>query len=423
MLNSERLLIEARRSVKSLSMLLFLAVLAALLFAFIASKLTFQRPWESYRTVRAQFADVKGIFPGGHQVRIHGVKVGIISKSELVDGKPVLTLKIEKKWGPVYKNARLRIRPVTPLDDLYVNITDRGTPSAGEATTKDVIAGDQTVSPVDISRVLDTFGANTRERMTILLSELGKGLGDNGGQKLDEAFAQLAPFLHVAEDTTRVIAQRQVAVKRIISNFGQLSSVLAQRDTDLNRFVVQGNQTLGELAVNDKPLANTLTSLADLVPVLRTSFATVEGLSNHLDPALVSLKPVAKNLKSGLTSLEEFGNDAVPALKALRPATRDLRTAVNTLPATSKSLSKAFLQLRFQAPQLDRITAQLVPCMDTLNRFMNNTMSVLKYSDANGTFPRADEVVGAESVSSLLGPNAKGNSGNFTRTPSCTDGK
>ncbi|MCW3041724.1 MAG: hypothetical protein JWM31_3629 [Solirubrobacterales bacterium] len=419
MFNTERLILEARRSAKSLTMLIALAILAAVLFAGLASKLTFQRPWASYRTVKAQFSDVKGIFPGGHQVRIHGVKVGIISKSELVNGKPVLTLKIEHKWGKIYKNAKLRIRPVTPLQDLYVNVVDRGTPSAGEATSKDVIAGDQTIAPVDVSRVLDTFNADTRQRLSILLSELGKGLGDNGGEKLKATFVELAPFLHVAEDTTRVLAERQAAVKRIIANFGQLSEALAKRDSDLNRFVVQGNQTLGELAQNDRPLSATLTSLADLVPVMRSSFATLQNLSGHLDPALVSLKPVAKNLKSGLVALGEFGRDAVPAFTALRPATRDLRTAVKTLPQTSSSLSKAFLQLRYQAPQFDRITSELVPCMETLNRFMNNTMSVLKYTDANGAFPRADEIVDPEAASSVFGPNAKTPSGNFKLQPSC----
>lgn len=421
MLNAERLLIEARRSVKSIALLVFLAVLAALAFAGIAKNLTFERPWQSYRTVRVQFADVKGIFPGGHQVRIHGVKVGIVSKSSLVNGKPVLTLKIEKKWGKVYNDATFRIRPVTPLQDLYVNITDRGTPSAGEAVQDNVIAATQTTSPVDISRVLDTFNADTRKRMTILFSELGKGLGDGGGEKLKATFAELAPFLHVAEDTTRVLAERKEAVKRIIHNFGGLSAALAKRDKDLNKFVVQGNSALGELAENDEPLAATLTSLGDLVPVMRDSFASVENLSGHLDPALRSLQPVAADLKDGLAGLQRFGKDAVPALKAARPAVNDLRTMARTLPSTSKSLATAFTRLRGQAPQFDNITRTLDPCMATFQSFLENTMSVVKFLDGNRTsFPRADQVVDTDSFPSDLGTAP---ALNFKKIPSCLDGK
>lgn len=400
MANTERLFLEIRRSARPLTLLAGLVGIAVLTTAVLSKNLTFQRPWQSYRTVKVSFNDVKGIFPGGHQVRVNGVKVGIVEKSDLVNGRPVLTLKLEKKWGPVYKDARMRIRPVTPLQDLYVNITNRGTPAAGEAGKNDLIAADQTVTPVDVSRVLDTFDANTRDRMAILLSELSKGL-DDGGAKLKTTFAELAPFLQVAEDTTRVIADRQAATKRIISNFGKLSEALAKRDTDLNKFVLQGNSALGELARNDKPLSATLQNLGELVPVMRDSFATIENLSGHLDPALRGLEPVAADLKSGLSALQQFGKDATPALAALRPATRDLRSAARTLPATSSSLASAFTRLRTQAPQFDRITQTVDPCMETIRRFMENTMSVVKFTGPGGSFPRGDETIDTDAISDI----------------------
>ncbi|WP_354700607.1 hypothetical protein DSM112329_00888 [Paraconexibacter sp. AEG42_29] len=396
--NTERLFIEVRRAARPLTLLLLMFGLAIATIVVVSKNLTFQRPWQSYRTVKVQFDDVKGIFPGGHQVRINGVKVGIVQKSDLVKGRPVLTLKLEKKWGPVYKNAKMRIRPVTPLQDLYVNITDRGTKDAGEAGENDLIASSQTVTPVDVSRVLNTFNASTRDRMTILLSEMSKSL-DDGGAKLRATFAELAPFLHVAEDTTRVIADRQAAVKRIISNFGKLSAALAKRDSDLNKFVVQGNSALGKLAENDQPLSATLQNLGDLVPVMRDSFATIEGLSGDLDPALRSLQPVAADLKTGLAALQKFGKEATPALTALRPATRDLRVMARQLPATSNSLSTAFTRLRGQAPQFDRITQTVDPCMDTIRRFMEQTISVVKFTGPGGSFPRADQIVDTDVIS------------------------
>jgi ABC-type transporter Mla subunit MlaD len=417
MLISDRILVEARRSLKPIGMLVGLAITAGFLFAGIAKNLTFARPWQDYREVRAQFTDVKGIFPGGHQVRIHGVKVGIVSESKLVDGRPVLTLKIEDKWGPLYKDARLQIRPVTPLQDLYVNVLDRGSKSAGEATKSDIIASQQTVTPVDISRVLDTFNADTRQRMAILLSELGKGL-DDGGVKLKQSFAEIAPFLHVAQDTTRVLAERKAAVRRVVHNFGVLSASLAERDQDLNRFVVQGNSTLGELARRDQPLAATLTGISELLPVMRSSFASVQGLSGHLDPALRGLRPVAAKLNSGLAGLQQLGEDAVPALRALRPAVGDLRTMARTLPATSQALSTAFQRFSPQAPQLDRATSLLPGCMDTLQLFFQRTLSVFKWEDVNGAYPRGEMTIDTNAASDTNAPAL-----NLYKLPSCTDGK
>jgi virulence factor Mce-like protein len=411
---NSRLLLEIRRSLRPFIYFLILAVLGTAAFAGIFRNLTFERPWQNYREVRAEFDDVKGVFPGGHQVRINGVKVGVVSKADLVDGnRAVLTLKLEEKWGPIYTNAKMRIRPVTPLQDLYVNITDRGDKSAGEAKERDIIAAQQTISPVDISRVLNTFSGNTRERMTMLLSELGTGLED-GGVKLRESFASLAPFLKVAQRTTAVLAKRDRNVRRLVHNFGRLSAALAKRDKELNEFVTEGNETLGELAANDRQFGATFTSLAQLMPVMRSSFTSLRGLSDELDPALTSLKPVAAELEKGLVGLQQFGQDAQPALKKLRPAFTDLRTMARQLSPTSRSLATAFQRFQVQAPSYDRLTKQTVTCLDSMDRFFGNTMSVLKFEDGYGSYPRAETTVDTDSASTGAGLNT-------TPRKKCTD--
>lgn len=411
---NSRLLLEVRRSLRPFLYFMLLAVLGVVAFVGIFRNLTFSRPWEDYREVRAEFNDVKGVFPGGHQVRINGVKVGVVSESKLVDGRAVLTLKIEEKWGPIYKNAKMRIRPVTPLQDLYVNVTDRGDRSAGEATKGDIIAAQQTQTPVDISRVLNTFSADTRERMTVLLSELGRGL-DDGGVKLRESFAAAAPFLRVAERTTKLLAKRDRNVRRLVHNFGTLSDALAKKDKELNTFVTAGNATLGELARNDERFGATFTSLAQLMPVMRSSFASVRSLSGELDPALRSLAPVAAELESGLEGLERFGSDARPALRALRPAVRDLDVMAKQLSPTSKSLSTSLTRLSEQAPSFDRLTKQVDTCIEEVSLFFPNTMSVLKFEDAYGAFPRAQLTYDADTVGGVA-PGV-----NMRRLPSCTD--
>jgi virulence factor Mce-like protein len=416
-LNIDRLRLELRRSRGPFALLIGLIVAAGVAAALIAHNLTFVRPWDSYSEVKVAFQDVKGIFPGGHQVRISGVKVGVVSKAQVIDGRPVLTLKIQKKWGHVYRDAKIRIRPVTPLEDLYVDVVDRGHPRARVASGSYIIPAGQTITPVDISRVLDTFNADTRARMTILLSELGRGLSDRGAQ-LRAAFAELAPFLKVAQQTTQALHERQSHVKRLVSNFGLLSAALAHRDTQIRLFVDAGDATLGQLAAHDRPLDATFASLARLVPVMRSSFASVQQLSDHLDPALVSLRPVADNLAPGLSALERVGTQARPAFRRLQPAIQELRPMARILSPTSSSLQRSFERLGPQAPQYDHLTQVLEPCMGTLNDFFQNTLSVFKFYDGNGAFPRADEIVDtASSAGPLQGPPL-----NLHRLPQCHDG-
>jgi phospholipid/cholesterol/gamma-HCH transport system substrate-binding protein len=400
--SSGRLLLEARRSAGSLLVLIGVVLGGLTVAAIIVTKLTFQRPWNPYEQVRAVFHDAKGVFPGGDSVRIHGVVVGVVSRAELVNDQPVLTLEILRKYGPIYRNARLRIRPVTPLQDLYVDVTDRGTPSSGVAGDTYVIPASQTVTPVDISRILDTFNANTRDRLSIMLSELSRGLPD-GGARLRAAFAQLAPLLQVTDQATAVLRAHQQDVQELVHNFGSLSAALGERDRALNEFIRAGDATTSELASNSSPLQSTLVQIAALLPAMRSSFARVRTLTGTLDPALQSLSPITSNLRGGLSALGQLGAEALPALKALRPAVSDLRTMAVQLAPTSRSLNAVFSRLQPEAPQLSHLTADVVPCLTTIRDFFNNTLSVFKYHDANGAFPRADEVIDLDTAGGAAG--------------------
>lgn len=388
MIDVDRLKLELRRASKPLALYVVTVVLAITVALVLANNLTFQRPWESYETVRAAFSDVKGIVPGKDPVRISGVNVGVVSGASLSRGQAVLTLQIEKQYGPIYRNAQVRIRPVTPLDDLYLDITDRGVPSAGVAGPGYTIPASQTVTPVDVSRVLDAFDAPVRARLTILLSELGRGLQDHGAQ-LDEGFVQLAPFLTVAQQATQDLAVRQHEVRELVHNFGELTIALDARDTQLSTLLRTGDGTLGELAQEDVPLSETLAELPRTLRAMHSSFASVSTLTHVLDPALSALQPVAGRLRSGLQGLARFGRAATPALRALVPAINALGPLARALVPTSSSLDAAFTRLRPQAPQLDALTKDLASCRQTVGKFFNDTLQVFKYADDNGAFPRA----------------------------------
>jgi virulence factor Mce-like protein len=401
--SSGRVVLEAKRSAGSLILLIAIIVFAIVAAAIVAAKLTFERPWDSYESVKIAVTDAKGIFPGGDSVRIHGVVVGVVASDKLVNENPVLTLDVLKKYGPIYRNAQLRIRPVTPLDDLYVDVVNRGTPSACVASGSNyVIPATQTIVPVDVSRILDTFNGDTRQRLTTLLSELGKGLPD-GGRQLRAGFAELAPFLQVADQATIVLRQHQQDVKQVVHQFGTFSKALADRNAALNQFIQQGNRTTSELAAHSGPLQSTLQQIADLLPTMRSSFASVNALTTTLDPALTNLTPVTNNLASGMDALGRLGAEALPAFQALRPAIADLKGMATQLAPTSTSLDTAFTALNTEKGQFSDLTNQTVPCITTIENFFNNTMSVLKFNDANGAFPRADETVDLDTAGGIAG--------------------
>ncbi|MCW2986987.1 MAG: Mammalian cell entry related domain protein [Conexibacter sp.] len=416
--DTARLQLELRRAAGPAGLYLLLIVAGLTAGGIILKNQTFQKPWERYYTARAQFADAKGVVPGTQQVRIAGVKVGVIKKSALVDGRAVLTLSIQAKYGRLYRDARLRLRPSTPLQDMYVAIERRGTKRAGELGDQ-ILPAQQTTSPADIARVLDTFDDQTRQRLGVLLEGLGAGLEDRGAA-LRAAFEEATPFLKVAQRASGVVVRRGQTTRRLISNLGRLTDTLAERGDTLTSLVHHGEQSLGKLAEHDVDLGATLRELPGTVRAVQSSLSSVRAAEAELDPALRALGPVAEELRSGLQALETFGREAQPALAALRspvrsltPLARDLRPAASSLRSTAASFAK-------QAPAFDRITALLPPCLNRISAFFANTISVMKLADAGGTIPRAESTVSMDTLSAYAGVPVSEPS--FKKQPTCTPG-
>lgn len=412
-LNVDRLKLEIARSRNSFIAFLGLVALGLFALFYTLHQQVFQRPFRSYYKVNAVVADAKGVVPGKQPVRIAGVPVGVITKSRLVNGQAVITLSLEEKFKPLYHNATVQLRPSTPLQDIYASV-ERGDPSTGALQPGSTIPVTQTITPVDISRVLQTFDLNTRQRLTVLLSELGAGLQDNGRQ-LQQSFAALSPFLHAADQVTRALSDRRVETKRVITNFATLSGALANTDKQLSSLITAGNQTLGELAARDVPLSSTIQQLPATMTALQGSLSTLQQAESQLDPALVSLGPVAKQLPGGLRGLGSFGRDARPALRALQPSLNALQPLAVSLRPTAAKLQTAFSTLAPQAPGFDHVTKEIANCPYTIRKFFAWTPSVTAWGDANGAIPRGDQTFGIDSLGGQTTDIA------LKRYPNCVD--
>lgn len=412
---NDRLRLELQRARRPAMQIAFLVGVGAFCAAIILKNQFYDRFWQDKFEFKAAFADVKGVTPGAQRVKIAGVQAGVVSDSKVVDGRPVLTIKLDKDKGPIYKDAKLRLRPLTPLQDMYVTIEDRGTKAAGELGEDDVLAASRTVSPVDISRVLNEFPQATRQRLQTLLDQFGNGL-EGRGDDLHQAFVELAPFLQAADRTASIVAERKTQMARLVTNLGRITDALAGRDRRLARLVRTGNSTLAELAQADGQLDATLKEIPPTLTTMRSAFAKLRLAQDDLDPALEDLRPVAAELEDGLQALEQVGRDATPALRALKPALSDLQPLANDLRPTSDALAGAFRQFRPQGERYDRITSQIPPCFDQVGNFFNDTLSVLKFSDAYGAFPRGDDSQDSDTIGMMSQPPT------LKRSPTCAKG-
>ncbi|HEX6390100.1 MAG TPA: MlaD family protein, partial [Solirubrobacteraceae bacterium] len=108
-----RVELELRRSMRPLLILAGGVVLFALCVVFVARNLPGGGGLESTRTLRFTVADATGVVPGRAEARFKGIPAGKITHAEYDRGRAVLTVQLQTKRGPVYRDARAQLRPST----------------------------------------------------------------------------------------------------------------------------------------------------------------------------------------------------------------------------------------------------------------------------------------------------------------------
>ena len=391
----DRIWVEAARARRSLVIYAVALALAIASAADILHNINVQPPWHHDAVAHVAVDSAKGVVPGKQEVRWAGIVVGKMTHVALVAGQPVVTITYDPKYGPLYRDARLRLRPQTALNDMFMDIESPGHASAGRLGGA-TLAAARTRVPVDVADVLNVFSDDTRARMKQAIDEAGRGLADNGVQ-LQTAFAQLVPFLQSAQRLTAEFAVRRAMTARLVHNFRLMVAELGVRDRTLSRLVSSGDAALGELRTVRGPLGAFLDGLPPTLAQMRGSFARLQTTLDALDPALVRLRPAAAEMPGGLRALQRFSVEARPSLRALRGPMGSLAALAAQLRPTSASLADAFRRFAPQASRYDRMTARLVPCELAIDKFFQWTPSVLKFSDANGAYPRGNSVSSSSS--------------------------
>jgi len=348
----------------------------------------------STHTMQFEVADATGVVPGRAEVRFYGIEAGLVTDVSLVHGHAVLTATVADKFGPVYKNAYAEVRPNTALQDMYLDIVNRGTASAGVAGTKYVVPLSQTQSPTNLADVLNAFQPDVRTQLYNMLDQLGNGLADRGAD-LRRAFVLLVPFLKVAGSVSEQLATRAELTKELVHNAAVLTGTLASRSTQLHQLVSDGTASLEALSTEGgAPLRQTIT---DIPGVARTGIAIINAIGKLTPPlsrAVTALEPVADHLHSGLSNLLALADSADPAVLKLQQPVKKLVPLADQLQPFSNDLAGALTQIKPQIRDVNNATQDLADCTLQDDEFFNWDTSMAHFTDALGPFVRGNPVFG-----------------------------
>jgi phospholipid/cholesterol/gamma-HCH transport system substrate-binding protein len=321
---------------------------------------------------KAEFQTGKSLTPGqGQTVDIAGVPVGEIGNVDLVNGRAVVTMKIRRKFTPIYKDATALLRPKTGLKDMFLEVTP-GSNSAPVAKANWTMPVRNTLPDINPDEIFSALDVDTRDYLKLLVNGAGRGLQGRGND-LQEVFRRFEPTHRDLARVSSAVATRRSNLRRLINSLNLLNGELASRHTDVSQLISTSATVFRAFASED---ANISRAVADFPGALRqttTTLGKVQTYANVLAPTADRLRPAVRALNTANHAIIPFARDTAPILrKQIRPFVRDARPVVRDLRPAASDLAKA--------------TPDLTKSFGVLNHLFN----MLGYNPAGHNAPGAN---------------------------------
>jgi phospholipid/cholesterol/gamma-HCH transport system substrate-binding protein len=269
-------------------------------------------------------------------VRISGVTVGRVVKSELGGDRTRVTIQIDERYAPIREDTRAILRQKTLLGETYVELTP-GSKGADPLPDNETLSRTQVAPTVELDEILRALDSRTREDLKRFVRGLSASL-DGRGQDLSDSLGNLPAF---TQDTSRVLAivdGQRPAVRRLVQDSGVVFGALGRRQGELSGLVSNAERVLGATARRDAELAESVRILPTTLRELRPTLEQVEALAIDARPLVRELRPAGRALAPALADttalapdLERLFGDVdrvVSASRAGLPAlTRTVRAA------------------------------------------------------------------------------------------------
>jgi phospholipid/cholesterol/gamma-HCH transport system substrate-binding protein len=304
--------------------------------------------------LKAEFETAQAVTPGqGQTVVVAGVKIGDIAKVELEDGKAVVTMDIERKFLPIYKNATALIRPRTGLQDVFVEL-DPGDKSAGEFDDGDMISVANTEPQVNLDQVLEALDGDTQAYLRLLFVGGGQGLKGRA-QDLGKVLGGLGPINRELAQLNSAVAQRRTNLAHLIHNFNVLTKSVGDNGDQLAQLVDSSNAALGAIAEQDLNVRQAVALLPGTLSTAKSTLGKVSRYASVLGPTFNDLRPFAQNLEQMNASIRRAAQTAPVIRDEIRPFVRAAREPISDLRPAAKSLAKTTPRLTDIAAIINRL--------------------------------------------------------------------
>jgi ABC-type transporter Mla subunit MlaD len=323
--------------------------------------------------VRAIFSNAFTVIPG-EDVKISGVKVGKISDLDVTkDNKAAVVLDItEPGFKDFRKDATCTIRPQSLIGERFVECTPtqpkaEGDPQApkldriehGDGKGQYLLPDSQTIKPVDIDLVGNIMRLPYRQRLSIIINELGTGLAGNG-DALREAIREADPALEQTDKVLAILADQNETLAKLAKNGDEVLRPLARDKEKVADFIDKADKTAVASAERRSDIEAGLQKLPAFLRQLTPTMQRLGGLADQMTPVLNDLNSAAPQLNQFVKQLGPFSQAGIPALQSLgdtadvgdqallkaKPIVSDVRTFASQARPLTKNLASMLTSLQ-----------------------------------------------------------------------------
>jgi phospholipid/cholesterol/gamma-HCH transport system substrate-binding protein len=300
----------------------------------------------------------------GEEFEIAGVPSGSISSISLDEKNLNALVKVSVSSGnpTFHTDATCESRPQSLIGEYFIdcNPGSKGTPVLRSGG---LIPVSHTFSTIPADLLEDVMQMPYRERLTLIINELGAGVAGNPAN-LQSALERAVPALTQTDNLLSLLAQDSHTIQDLTATADSVITALANNGRNIRRFVVNANKTAVAAATQRTNLKATFQNLPGFLQQLRPDLADLGAAADANEPVLTNLNDSSGEIDTLFKTLVPFSRAAKPAIKSLGQASVTGHQAVVAAGPTVAALN----QFAKPTPELAQNLSIVLHDLDTQSR-------------------------------------------------------
>jgi ABC-type transporter Mla subunit MlaD len=276
----------------------------------------------------------------GADVKVAGVRAGHVTGMR-VDPKTkhaLVDITIEKAgFGSLRTDAFCETRPQSLIGEYFVDCRPGTAPRRLKPGGRIAVA--QTASTIPLDLVNDIMRQPYRDRLRIILDELGVGVGGRAAD-IQATVRRAVPALRETDQVLAILADQNKTLAKLTHDADAVIGDLAANRRNVGRFVTETRQTAQASAERRAQIAASLHRLPGFLRELQPTMVKLGAATDAQTPALADLNASSGQLATLLQNLPDFADASRTSFKSLAELSRAGRPALRSARPTIDQLKK-----------------------------------------------------------------------------------